>query len=303
LTDESRGDSSFDMDTSFTNSKESLTEAHPFTTDWKGLTREEQIRSIELDGFVVLPDLLDTKTLEKIREELSQLPTKTVDYSPYQSSYSNVQWTDSPTAIETIAHPIIIEFLSDLFGDELICTSCGYTCANPGHPGIAIHTDSQPYGSRIFGVQASAPILTRVLYYLDDQTPDCSPFKVIPRSHLSLHRDGNPYKRYLSHPEERMVTCKAGSAVVINQKVFHGNYPNHSKRPRRMLAIAYRPAWAGPIGPVEDRDPKQVAKLPKHIQPFFRSLNTRTIDFDVPNRPDNMQRHAPGIAPSRWKAG
>lgn len=291
------------MPTAFTNNKDSLEEARRDTTDWKALTREERVRSIELEGFVVIPDLLNSETLDTIREELERLPTKAVDYSPHQRTYANVQWTDSPTTIETIALSGMIEFLNDLFGDDLICTSCSYTCAHPGHPGIAIHTDSQPYGSKIFGVQASSPVLTRVLYYLDDLTPECSPFKVIPRSHLSLHRDGNPYNRYLNHQEERMVACEAGSAVVINQKVFHGNYPNHSDRLRRMLAIAYRPAWAGPIGPVEERDPEQVAKLPENIQPFFRSLNTRTIDFDVPNRPDNMRPDAKGIAPSRWIAG
>ena len=139
-----------------------------------------------------------------------------------------------------------------------------------------------------------------MLYYLDDQTPECSPFKVIPRSHLSLHRDGNPYSRYLSHPDEMMVCCRAGSAAIINQKVFHGNFPNHGDRSRRMLAIAYRPAWAGPIDNVPDRDPENVARLPEHIRPFFRSLNTRTIDFDLPNRPDGMAREAPGISPGRW---
>ena len=291
------------MPTAFTNSKESLAGARRDTTDWKALSRQERIRSIELEGYVVLPDLLNHETLNTIREELGRLPAKAVDYSPHQRTYSNVQWTDSPTAIETIAHSGMIEFLSDLFGDALICTSCSYTSAHPGHPGIVIHTDSQPYGSRIFGVQASSPVLARVLYYLDDLTPECSPFKVIPHSHLSLHRDGNPYNRYLNHPEERMVTCQAGSAVVINQKVFHGNYPNHSDRLRRMLAIAYRPAWAGPIGPVEERDSEQVARLPKHVRTLFRSLNTRAIDFDVPNRPDKMQANVKGIAPSRWVAG
>ncbi len=290
------------MSTSFTNSKESLAEARRDGTDWRALTREARIRSIELEGFVVISDLIESEKLDTIKDELGRLETKAVDYSPHQRTFSNVQWTNSPAAIETIAHPTMIGFLSDLFGDALICTSCSYTCAEPGHPGIVIHTDSQPYGSKIFGVQASAPVLARVLYYLDDLTPECSPFKVIPRSHLSMHRDGNPYNRYLNHPEERMVTWKAGSAVVINQKVFHGNYPNHSDRVRRMRAIAYRPAWAGPIGAVEERDPNRVAKLPVNIQPFFRSLNTRSIDFDVPNRPNAMRCHAKGIAPSRWIA-
>ena len=67
-----------------------------------------------------------------------------------------------------------------------------------------------------------------------------------------------------------------------------------------MFAIAYRPDWAGPIGDVEDYDPDQVATLPEHIQPFFRSLNTRNIEFDLPNRPDGMARDAAGVGPSRW---
>ncbi|MCH2375566.1 MAG: phytanoyl-CoA dioxygenase family protein, partial [Planctomycetes bacterium] len=138
--------------------------------------------------------------------------------------------------------------------------------------------------------------------YLDDLTPERSPFKIIPRSHLSLHSDANPYKRYLAHDEELLVTCKAGSAVLINQKVFHGNFPNYSNSDRRMLAIAYRPAWAGPIGDVEDRDPKKIAGLPESTRKFFGSLNTRNIEFDLPNRPDNMARSAPGINPSRWNS-
>ena len=97
-----------------------------------------------------------------------------------------------------------------------------------------------------------------------------------------------------------MVTCKAGSATIINQRVFHGNFPNHSDSPRRMFAIAYRPAWSGPIGEIEERDPDKVATLPQHIQPFFLSLNTRHIEYDLPNRPDGMHRDAAGVSPRRW---
>ena len=288
------------MDTSFTNPRESLADARRDERDYASLTRAEQVRCIELEGYVVLPDLLPPETVESLRQEFSRLPTRGVDYSRHQRGAREVQWTDSPVAIETIAHPPTMEFLRDLFGDDLICTSCGFGVSEPGHPGIAVHTDAQPYGSQIFGVQSSSPVLARVLYYLDDQTPERSPFKAIPRSHLSMHRNANPYLRYLSHPEEVMVCCKAGSAVVINQKLFHGNYPNHSDSVRRMFAIAYRPDWAGPIGDVEDYDPAKVATLPEHIQPFFRSLNTRNIEFDLPNRPDGMARDAAGVGPSRW---
>lgn len=288
------------MDTSFTNSIEGIQNARRATTDWENLTHSERVRFLELEGYVVIPDLLSPELMEQICEELGRLPTTPVDYSEHQRGHSDVHWTDSPVAISVIALAPIIEFLSTLFGDDLVCTSCDYALSQPGHPGIAIHTDSQPYGSKIFGVQASSPCLVRVLYYLDDLTPQRSPFKVIPRSHLSLHSDAQPYKRYLSHEEEVMVTCKAGSAVILNQKVFHGNFPNYSDGDRRVLAVAYRPAWAGPIADVPDHDPNQLARLPEEIRTYFRSLNTRDVDYDLPNRPDDMARTAAGIDPSRW---
>ena len=289
------------MDTSFTNSRESLERANRVPeSHWYSLIRAQQFRSLELEGFVVVPDLLSEDLMEEIRQETSRVPTAAVDYSEHQRYFSDVQWTDSPHATSVIALPATVEFLGELLGDELICTSCTYAESRPGHPGISIHTDSQPYGNKTSGVLTSSPCLVRVLYYLDDLTLECSPFKVIPRSHLSLHSDANPYNRYLSHDDELMVTCRAGSAVIINQQVFHGNFPNYSDRIRRMLAIAYRPVWAGPIDDVPERDPDKVAGLSPVVRKYFRSLNARNIDFDLPNRPDHMPRHAAGISPGRW---
>ncbi|MBM4069842.1 MAG: phytanoyl-CoA dioxygenase family protein [Planctomycetes bacterium] len=269
--------------------------------NWSTLTHKQRVQHLELEGFVVLPDLLDAGQIARVKAELYRLPTKGTDYSEAQRSCSDVQWTDSPAAIDLIAQPTVIDFLDKLFGDELICTSCVYAVSKPGHPGIAIHTDAQPYGSAIFGMQASAPRLVRVLFYLDDLTPERAPFKVIPRSHLSLHADGNPYKRYLSHPDEVMVLCRAGSAAIIHQAVFHANFPNTSGEDRNMLAIAYRPAWASPIADVPDWPADKVAKLPGHVARFFKSLNTRNFDYNVGNRPANMASDAPGISPRRWE--
>lgn len=276
--------------------------AHPSIcqTDWSQLTTAQRVKHLEIEGYVVLPELLSAAVIEGVKRELDSLETIGTDYSENQRGHSDVQWSNSPQCIELIANPVVTSFLETLFGDELICTSCVFALSRPGHPGIAIHTDSQPYGSKIFGMQASSPRLVRVLWYLDDLTPQRAPLKVIPHSHLSLHADANPYHRYLSHPEEVMVTCRAGSAAIINQTVFHANYPNLSQEDRRLLAIAYRPAWAGPIAEVPDWPEQKVKQLPPHVRKFFGSLNTRKIDFNVANRPANMRTEAPGINPSRW---
>ena len=177
-----------------------------------------------------------------------------------------------------------------------------YARSEPGHPGISLHTDGQPYGSEIFGYAGSCPVLVRVLYYLDDLTPDVSPFRVVPRSHLSLHAEANPYMRYEAHPEEVMVTAKAGSAVLIHPQVFHGNFPNHGDRSRELLAIAYRPAWAGPIAEIPEWDAEQLKTVDSQVRPYLGSRNQRRGDFYGGNKPANMSSQAPGINPSRWSS-
>ncbi|MDB6169581.1 MAG: hypothetical protein JWM88_2445 [Verrucomicrobia bacterium] len=269
-------------------------------TNWAAMSDAQLIKHLEIEGFIVLPDLLSPAQVKAIKQELAVLPTVGTDYSENQRGHRDVQWSDSPACIDLIALPRTTDFLRKLFGDDLVCTSCMYALSRPGHPGIAIHTDAQPYGSKIFGMQASAPRLVRVLYYLDDLTPERAPLKVIPHSHLSFHADANPYHRYLSHPEEVMVTCKAGSAAIINQSIFHANFPNVSQEDRELLAIAYRPAWAGPIAEVPEWPAEKVAKLPDRVRGYFRSPNLRRINYDVPNRSPDMPTSAPGINPSRW---
>jgi ectoine hydroxylase-related dioxygenase (phytanoyl-CoA dioxygenase family) len=269
--------------------------------DWSRLSLGEQIQQIEVEGYMVLPDLLSAEHVAQLKAETAQLDTFAVDYSVHQQVRPKVQFAGGAIT-ELIAHPLAIAFLRTLFGDEIVFMSYAYARSEPGHPGISLHTDGQPYGSQIFGYEGSCPFMVRVLYYLDDLTPDVAPFRVVPRSHLSFHADANPYKRYAAHPEEVMVTAKAGSAVLINHKVFHGNFPNQGDRAREMLAIAYRPAWAGPVvAQVDPWSPEDVAALPETVRPFFIDRNTRRWDFGGGNKPANMQSEAPGINPSRWQ--
>ena len=269
--------------------------------DWSLLERPEQIQQLEMEGYLVLPGLLEPEHLGRLKKATSKLPTVAVDYSPHQQVAGDIQFA-SPVLTQLIAHTPTTSFLTEVFGDEIVMMTYAYARSEPGHPGISLHTDGQPYGSEIFGYAGSCPVLIRVLYYLDDLTPDVSPFRVVPRSHLSLHAEGNPYLRYESHPEEVMVTAKAGSAVLIHPQVFHGNFPNHGDRSRELLAIAYRPAWAGPIAEIPEWDPEQLKAVDSQVRPYLGSRNQRQGDFYGGNKPANMPNEAPGISPSRWSS-
>jgi hypothetical protein len=268
--------------------------------DWSRLTLGERIRQVELEGYLVIPDLLSPEHLARLKAQAGALETVARDYSERQRSRANIQF-EGGAITELIAHPPTVAFLREMFGEEVLFLSYVYDRSEPGTPGISLHTDGQPYGSTIFGYNGSCPFTIRVLYYLDDLTLDVSPFRVVPRSHLCMHADANPYKRYEFHPEEVVVPCRAGSALFLNHRTFHGTCPNAGTRLRAMLAIAYRPGWAGPIAEVKAWDPADLERLPAQVRPFFRDPNTRHWSFDVGNKPPHMTREAPGMNPSRWE--
>jgi Phytanoyl-CoA dioxygenase (PhyH) len=269
---------------------------------WAAMSARERVMCLELLGYTVLPAAAETAELERCGAELARLPLDTASYSPHQRYAHNVQWRVSANVQRLIALPAVLDFLSALFGDELVCTGCTYAITEPGYPGMAVHTDSQPYGSKIFGMQASAPRLVRVLLYLDQTTNERAPLMVVPCSHVSMHVHAQPYRRYRRHPDLRPVVCPAGSAVVIDQRVFHCVGPNVSDRARRVFAVGYRPAWAGPIAEVPELDPGDLERLAPEVRALFRSPNFRSIDFDAPNRPSDMPDDAFGLGLERWGA-
>jgi hypothetical protein len=88
--------------------------------------------------------------------------------------------------------------------------------------------------------------------------------------------------------------------VLINHRVFHGNFPNTGDRARELLAIAYRPGWAGPVSEVAAWETADLERLPEAVRPYFADRNTRHWDSSAGNKPANMASEAPGMNPSRW---
>jgi ectoine hydroxylase-related dioxygenase (phytanoyl-CoA dioxygenase family) len=246
-----------------------------------------------------MPDMLTPAHVKELRRELEVLRTRDSEANPLKKVARGIQFAGGALT-ELIAHPPMIRFLRQLFGDEVILMSYDYSRSMPNAPAINLHADGQPWGSKIFGPEHSCPRLIRVLYYLEDLTPERAPFRVVPRSHLSFHSQANPYLRYKEHPEQVMICCQAGTAALINQNVFHGNFPNRTDGPRELLGLAYRPAWAGPSSQVEEWSQDLLAKVSPEVRELMHSRNTRIWEYDAPSVRPNMPSNAPGISPSRW---
>ena len=269
-------------------------------TDHAGMSRDEQVRRLEVEGYAVFPGILDADRIARIKSEMADAEMEPKSYSEYQTtSVQQPQW-HSPAVAELIAYPPMIDFLKHLMGDDILFTQGLFQRTHPGSPGISMHTDGQPHGSNLFGYEGSCPRLIRVLYYLDELTPQRAPFRLIPRSHISFHADASPYVRYKSHPAEITLVVPTGTAVLIPSLLFHATHPNQDTQPRELVQLGYRPAWAGPIQPVEEWDPEQVAGVPEIARPFFQSLNTTGLVWEQPHKPEGMKTDARGVDPRRW---
>ena len=269
-------------------------------TDFGSFTMAQRIHHFEVEGYVVLPDMLDAEHIARLKAELADAPMRPKPYSEYQTTGAKQPQWISRSAAELIGHPPMIEFFTELMGPDIVFTRGFFQRTHPGSPGISMHTDGQPHGSSIFDYEGSSPRLLRVLYYLDDLIPQRAPFRLIPRSHLSFHAQASPYVRYKSHPEEITLCLKAGSAVIIPSTLFHATHPNTDSSPRELIQFGYRPAWAGPIQPMKEWDAELVANAPEQAKPFLQSLNTTGGVWGLEHKPKGMKTEARGINPSRW---
>lgn len=267
-------------------------------TDWQALTDSERLNHLQVEGYAVIPRLIDAGVIDAIKTECADLPMNRAPYCDQQTfGASPPQW-HSRSFAEIMGHPRLLAFLHRALGDELVFMLGQYICSGPGVPGLALHSDYQPFGSAAKGWNESSPATLRVLIYLDDLTPERAPFTILPRSHLSVHQQSNPYRRFDNHPEMKTVCLDAGGAIVFNVKAFHGTHPNTSDFTRTMIEYAFRPEWARCAGPVEEWEAAQVASAPAIAKPLLKprnsGLGTNLVPEELGDAPPQIIR---GLSP------
>ena len=60
--------------------------------DWSLLTLGDRIRQIEVEGYLVLPDVLSQEQVARLKAETVRLETQAVDYSVHQQYRQNIQF-------------------------------------------------------------------------------------------------------------------------------------------------------------------------------------------------------------------
>jgi ectoine hydroxylase-related dioxygenase (phytanoyl-CoA dioxygenase family) len=192
--------------------------------------------ALDRDGYVVLHDLLGAATVAAMRSALDELlevarrdPTKKhggtlhLDDVVDAGAAFDPAWS-SPRLLAAVAHVLGADF--HVFG-------AGFRGPKPGYGAQALHADDVP-------VAAGDPFrVATAIVPLVDFTECNGATRVVPGSHREPVRDAST-EPGLPHPRERVVTARAGDAIVFNGHLWHSGTKNASDERRDALQITFR---------------------------------------------------------------
>ena len=112
-------------------------------------------------------------------------------------------------------------------------SAAGYRGPQPGYGAQALHADDVPIGAGDLYRVATA------IVPLVDFTERNGATRVVPGSHRDPVRDASP-EAGPPHARERLVTARAGSAIVFNGHLWHSGTRNTSDARRDALQLVFR---------------------------------------------------------------
>ena len=129
-----------------------------------------------------------------------------------------------------VSYPLLLEAAEFVLGPDWKLSSLNYRAALPGEGLQPLHCDMGALpDERGYWV-------CNCIWMLDDFTRDNGPTRAVPGTHRLQRLPENPRAR---HPDEVLITGRAGTVVVMNAHLWHGGEANRTDRPRTALHSFY----------------------------------------------------------------
>jgi phytanoyl-CoA hydroxylase len=234
---------------------------------------ESMVQTYERDGVIIVPEVLDTDTLQRVRNVITELVAGAAEVTEHTDVYDlepghtpeipRVRRIKTPHKV----HPIFDEIVRSRPVIEILTQLLG--------PGLRLHGSklnmkSAQYGSPVewhqdwaFYPHTNDDILA-IGVLLDDCDLENGPMLVSPGTHigngmLNHHGEDGCFAGLIDPDQiqdeiKRAVPCmgKAGSMSFHHVRALHGSAMNTSNRPRNLLLyeVAVSDAW--PLAGVKD---------------------------------------------------
>ena len=204
-----------------------------------GLLSARQLESLERDGYLPVPSLLDEIVLAPMRARLDELVYQTLvtwDANPGRDVEERgvvdaaLRLSD-PVFAPCREHPLLLEAAAAVFGPDWHLGGLGLRAPLPGCGHQGLHPDYFP-GQRTHGPWRSLS----AMWCISAFTPDNGPLRVIPGSHRVDRNpvDALPFGCEMGpHPAEVKILAPAGSVIFFNgADLWHSGTFNYSPAPR-----------------------------------------------------------------------
>jgi hypothetical protein len=215
----------------------------------RGVTSEDRY-FFDLNGFIVVPDVINEPTLERLNRRIEERAeeVRPTAADPYSIGFNDLPDL-GPDFRALIDQPIIADYLEDWLGPGYRLDHDYGMIIRPDSPrpggAFHIHGGGHPYhpsraytclNGRIFAGE------TAVSFALTDVPVGAGGMGVVPGSHKSClplpwAASPGPYPDGLVH----QVPLRAGSAVIFTETLTHCTMPWTAKHERRTLFYKYTP--------------------------------------------------------------
>ena len=195
----------------------------------------QHLQRIEVDGFTILPKVIDTELITAIKHELSpflqgQHPGRN-DFEGLYSERVYALLSKAPSIAKIIEHPAVLPILDALLPPGFLLSAALAIHVHPGETPQPMHIDDNagnlpfPRPRAHFGVST--------IWALDDFTADNGATEVVAGSHRW------PEERQAKEDEITQVVMPAGSVIVFLGTLLHRGGANRSASDRLAITPQY----------------------------------------------------------------
>jgi len=221
---------------------------------------ETSRRQLDEQGYLMLPDLMSPSLLQTLRTRVEELfamegATAGAEFKMEPGARRLANLVNKGRIFEEIIlTPEVLESMAHVLGPKFKLSSLNARSAEPLDGGQPLHVDSGAIPDE------SGFWVCNSVWMLDDFTLENGPTRMIPGSHRwKTIPEPNQYQ---PHPQEELVTGRAGTVVIMNAHMWHGGTINRTTAPRRALHVYYT-RWDKPQQQYQKRllDPAVQARL------------------------------------------
>ena len=193
-------------------------------------------------GFCIIPDVIGRSEIDQVNEALNRaveeakrrgVATYTDFLDPNDKNVRLYTLPDyDPIFVELLRHPVALEYVRKLLGENFIVSSFTANIAYPGAGSMNLHSDQ----SLVVPPPWIDPWAMNIIWCLDDVHDTNGATRYVPGSHR--------YRTFDDVPPDAMASSKAfeastGSIIVLDGRMWHTSGKNVTTDERRALLFAY----------------------------------------------------------------